>query len=70
MDSMLFYSVLLFLVLLGIGLLVKPEFMWRIDHFFTVKGGEPTEFYLTVSRFIGIICLFVSIGVFIFAFAK
>ena len=37
---------LLFLLILGILMLFKPELLWKIEHMFTVKNGEPTELYL------------------------
>ena len=32
-------------------------FVWRVDHFFTVKDGEPTDLYLHIVRVIGFICI-------------
>ena len=34
-------------------MVINPELMWRIEHFFTVKNGEPTEFYITSMRLMG-----------------
>lgn len=55
----IFYVVILFVV--GILAAFKPELMWKIDHFLSVKEGEPTDFYLGVSRFIGIVFVIVSV---------
>ena len=34
---------LLFLLILGILMLFKPELLWKIEHMFTVKNGERTQ---------------------------
>lgn len=44
----------LLLMVLGCGMLFKPELLWKIEHMFTVKGGEPTELYLLLMRIGGI----------------
>lgn len=54
MGSVAFYVVLAFLAVLGLGMAAKPALMWKADHFFTVKEGEPTDFYMAVSRLGGI----------------
>lgn len=30
--------------------MIKPGLLWRIEHVFTVKDGEPTELYLALMR--------------------
>lgn len=37
------------LFVMGVFMLVKPEFLWKLDHMFTVKNGEPTELYPAVT---------------------
>lgn len=32
------------------GVVIKPGLLWRIEHVFTVKDGEPTELYLALMR--------------------
>ncbi|CVI69496.1 hypothetical protein NDGK_01558 [Clostridiales bacterium CHKCI001] len=49
------------LFLLGTMMLVKPELLWKIEHIFTVKNGEPTELYMTLMRIGGV--FFVSVAV-------
>ncbi|MEG0020722.1 MAG: nickel ABC transporter permease [Oscillospiraceae bacterium] len=58
-DKIVFYVLLLVISALGLGLLIKPELMWKIDHFATVKNGGPTDFYLNFSRIAGVITLVV-----------
>lgn len=51
------YLLILVLAALGFMGLFKPELMWKLEHFMSVKDGEPTEFYLVVSRIIGALAL-------------
>lgn len=41
---------LIVLAALGIFMLIKPELLWKLEHLFTVKGGEPSELYLALMR--------------------
>ena len=52
---------LLFLLILGILMLFKPELLWKIEHMFTVKNGEPTELYLAFMRVGGAFFLIASV---------
>ena len=51
------WEVIALVFLLGVGLLmlIKPEVVWKIDHCFTVKNGEPTELYLAITRVSGLV---------------
>ena len=44
------YLWLVLLAILGVAMVIKPELLWRIEHIFTVKDGEPTELYLAFMR--------------------
>ena len=46
-----------FLLISGIVMIKNPGFVWRVDHFFTVKDGEPTDLYIHIVRVIGVICI-------------
>ena len=48
------YIWIVVLVLFGFAMLLKPEIIWKIEHIFTVKNGEPTDLYLTLMRLGGI----------------
>lgn len=48
------YIWIVVLLLLGFAMLLKPEILWKIEHIFTVKNGEPTDLYLTIMRLGGI----------------
>lgn len=47
-------SILIFIALANI---IYPEEMWRFDHLFTVRGGEPTEFAIFMSKLGGVLIL-------------
>lgn len=38
-------------------MIFKPELLWKIEHFFSVKGGEPTDLYLGLMRVAGVFFL-------------
>ena len=38
------------IVAIGVFMIWKPEILWKIENFLSVKGGEPTEFYLAMQR--------------------
>lgn len=54
------YIWIIFLFLLSIVMLVKPELLWKIEHLFSVKNGEPTDLYLAFMRIGGIFFLVTS----------
>ena len=37
-------------IILGLALIRKPDLFWEIEHYFSVRGGEPTNFYLVIRR--------------------
>lgn len=51
------------LLILGILMMLKPELLWEIEHFFTVKNGEPTDLYLALMRIGGAIFTVVAVCV-------
>ena len=57
------YLGLIALFVLAIMMFWKPELLWKIEHLFSVKGGEPTDFYLSMMRIGGVV--FALIAVFI-----
>lgn len=42
-------------------MIVKPEVLWKIEHIFTVKNGEPTELYMAFTRIVGVLLVCVTI---------
>ena len=55
------YIWIVVLLLLGFAMLLKSEILWKIEHIFTVKNGEPTDLYLTLMRLGGI--FFIGAGI-------
>ena len=37
------YWWIVFLYILSIMMIVKPEILWKIEHFLSVKNGEPSD---------------------------
>lgn len=50
------------LILFGLSLMMVliPEKLWKLKHLFTAKGGEPTEFYMAITRIGGAIMMIVA----------
>lgn len=51
-------------------MIFKPELLWKIEHFFSVKGGEPTDLYLGLMRVAGVFFFIASIIALLFWFYK
>lgn len=45
------------IILLGLASIMYPEKMWRIEHFLSVHGGEPTEFAIFMNQLSGFIII-------------
>lgn len=63
------YIWIILLILLGLAMLFQPELLWKIEHVFTVKNGEPSDLYLALMRIGGIffvaaavVCFVVSLN--------
>ncbi|MBQ7680759.1 MAG: hypothetical protein IJT31_00925 [Oscillibacter sp.] len=52
---------------LGLLCLLKPETVWQFQHLWTVRGGEPTDFYIVGTRIVG--GIFIVTGIFSLAAA-
>lgn len=63
------YFWLLLLFVLGCLMLINPKLLWKIEYFFTVKDGEPTELYIALMRLGGVVFLFIAIIFFVLSFA-
>lgn len=55
------YVGLVALFVLGVLMFWKPELLWKIEHLFSVKGGEPTDFYLSKTRIGGVIFAVIAV---------
>lgn len=55
------YLGLIALFVLGVLMVWKPELLWKIEHLFSVKGGEPTDFYLSKTRIGGVLFAVIAV---------
>lgn len=62
-SSNLIYFILfnLFMIVLGTAQVFFPLFFWQLKHMLDVQGGEPTDFYMTFTRIVGVIMTGVGI---------
>lgn len=44
-------------IILGISCLRYPEFFWKLQHYFSVEGGQPSEFYFILAKIVGIVLI-------------
>ena len=42
------YLGLIPLFVLGLAMIIKPEYLWEVEHIFAVDGVGPTGLYLTI----------------------
>lgn len=66
MDYFKLGLVVLLLLGLGIVMIMKPDLLWKLEHIFTVKNGEPTELYLGLMRVFGV-CFILGAIFFLYA---
>ncbi len=45
MEMAMNYLYLVLLLILGLFMTLKPDLMWKVEHFLSTKGGEPSELY-------------------------
>lgn len=64
------YLWILVLLVLGILMVCKPKLLWKIEHLFSVKDGEPTELYLATMCIVGVFCIMCSLGIIMYIFIK
>ena len=55
------YVGLVALFVLGILMFIKPEWLWKLEHLFSVKGGEPTDFYLSMTCLGGVVFAVIAV---------
>ena len=46
-------AVSVLLTALGVLMVVRPEWLWKLEHWLDTVGGESSEWYLTISRVVG-----------------
>ena len=55
------YVGLIALFVIGVMMFWKPELMWKIEHLLSVRGGEPTDFYLSTMRIGGVVFAVIAV---------
>lgn len=55
------YVILTLLFLWGLLMIWKPELMWKLEHAFSVLGGEPTDRYIATTRIGGVVCAVIAV---------
>ena len=45
----------------GMFFIIKPYTVWKYNHYFSVKYGEPTRLYIVFVRISGVILLIVAL---------
>lgn len=55
------YVLVVVLISSGVSMIVKPEIWRRIEHWFSVRGGEPTDAYLFLQRVCGVFIIIVAV---------
>ena len=55
------YLALILLFALGVLMFLKPEVLWKLEHLFSVKGGEPADFYLSMMRIGGVVFAVIAV---------
>ena len=58
---MMKYVGLIALFVLGVLMFWRPDLVWKIEHLFSVKGGEPTDFYLSKTRIGGVLFAVIAV---------
>lgn len=66
-DIDLIWPVILFL--LGLFMLINPKLLWKMEHYFTAKNGEPTDLYIAFMRIGGLFFMFASVIISVACFA-
>ena len=56
------YLGLIPLFVLGLAMIIKPEYLWEVEHIFAVDGVGPTGLYLTFIRVSGIFLMICSVA--------
>lgn len=56
------YLGLIPLFVLGLAMIIKPEYLWEAEHIFAVDGVGPTGLYLTFIRVSGTFFMICSVA--------
>ena len=59
--SIIFIILCVLIILYGIFSIIKPDAVWQLDHYFSVKGGEPTDEYRLGTKIKGVFFIIAGI---------
>ena len=45
------------LTALGVLMVARPKWLWKLEHWWDTVGGEPSDWYLTIMRVTGTLTL-------------
>lgn len=54
------------LVLLGGMMILNPQLLWKMEHFLSVKNGEPSDLYIALMRIGGIVLVICALLVLLY----
>ncbi|MBQ2865560.1 MAG: hypothetical protein IJE90_03460 [Clostridia bacterium] len=58
----------IFVLIVGVLSVVRPELVWKFKHMLTVRDGEPTQYFLVSMRISGVMMILLSLFVLFCAF--
>ena len=70
MEYLLVCLLALICIALGTFLLAKPELCWKLEHFLDTIGGEPSDWYITITRLSGVLFLLLGAGMLLFVLVE
>ena len=61
MNVFFAWALIIIFLLMSLLMAVKPYAWWAFETLFTLKEGEPTDFYLTVIRIRGVVGIIIAV---------
>ena len=61
MDKFFAWALIILSLMMGLLQMVKPYSWWSIETFLTLKEGEPSDFYLLITRIRGFLWIIISL---------
>ena len=61
MDKFFAWALIILSLMTGLLQVIKPYSWWSIETFLTLKEGEPSDFYLLITRIRGFLWIIISL---------
>ena len=61
MDKFFAWALIILSLMMGLLQMIKPYSWWSIETFLTLKEGEPSDFYLLITRIRGFLWIIISL---------